>query len=99
MRYYRPQGSAARLVVNVPSDAKVYLQDQLMTISGPVRRYVSPRLTPGTEYVYQIRVEVERDGRTLSKTTTAKVRSGQNVDVKVALDSNNPSELVARIER
>ena len=39
-----PSTGVAYLNVNVPADAKVYLQDQLMTIGGTDRRFVTPQM-------------------------------------------------------
>jgi uncharacterized protein (TIGR03000 family) len=89
----------ARVVVKVPENAKVYLQDQPMSLSGKVRKFVSPKLDPKREYEYTVRVELDRDGQTLTKTATARVKAGQRVEVSVNFAENNPHELVASIER
>lgn len=86
----------AQLIVNVPQDANVYLQDQRMTLTGARRRYVSPALD-ATPHVYTVKVEVVRDGRTLTKTTKAQVRAGQEVEVTVSFDAKNPNDLVASV--
>jgi uncharacterized protein (TIGR03000 family) len=95
--YYRPATSTtATLLVNVPAESKVYLQDQQMTLTGPVRRYVSPSLTSGRDYVYTVRVEMERDGKLVSKTAEARVRAGAQVNVTVSLPEGG-AELVADV--
>lgn len=96
--YYRPRTSVARLDVSVPEKAKVYLQDQPMSLTGSLRRFVSPRLRRDTTYAYQIRVEVERDGKLISKTTRAMVRGGERVAVAVQFADGNPDQLVAEIQ-
>ena len=98
-RYYNSDDTrVARVVVRVPADAKVYLQDQPMSLSGRVRRFVSPALRPGAEYNYTVRVEIERDGKTLSKTTDARVRAGQRVEVAVSFDNEDPTQLVSSVQ-
>jgi uncharacterized protein (TIGR03000 family) len=89
--------NTAYLTVNVPDDAKVYLQDQLMTLGGTQRRFVTPQLPAGSDHVYTLRVEVVRDGQTITKTTQAPVAVGQEVEVTVTLDQQNPKELVTSI--
>ena len=37
----------AYLNISVPADAKVYLQDQLMTAEGAQRRFVTPMIQVG----------------------------------------------------
>ena len=83
--------------MNVPEDAKVYFQDQLMMLSGTQRRFVTPELQVGAQHVYTVRVEVERDGQTISKTTQAPVTVGQDVEISVTFDKQNPKELVASV--
>ena len=74
--YAAPAASdVAYLNVSVPADAKVYLQDQLMTLAGTQRRFVTPQIEAGTQHVYTVKVEVVRNGQTFSKTTQAVVAS------------------------
>ena len=85
--YYRPaQRDVANLIVRVPADARVYVQDQAMTMTGPVRHFVTPRLSDDSEYLYNIRVVIERDGRELTKTAQARLRAGQNLEINVSFD-------------
>jgi uncharacterized protein (TIGR03000 family) len=92
-----PSAAVAYLNVNVPADAKVYLQDQLMPLEGTQRRFVSPELPVGSQHVYNVRVDVVRDGQTVSKTTQALVTAGQEIAVSVQLDTQNSKELVATV--
>ena len=87
----------ARLEVKVPADSTVYLQGQRMTLTGPVRRYYSPRLRRGVNYIYTVKVEVARQATVLSKTTKAKVQAGQRIEVAVDFDRDNPNSLVASV--
>jgi uncharacterized protein (TIGR03000 family) len=92
-----PSAVPAYLNVNVPADAKVYLQDQLMPLEGTQRRFVSPELAIGSQHVYNVRVDVVRDGQTVSKTTQALVTAGQEIAVSVQFDGQNSKELVATV--
>src|SRR5271157_5569989 len=89
--------AVAYLNVKVPGDAKVYLQDQLMTIPGTQRRFVTPAIRQGYQSNYTVKVEVVRNGQTITKTAQAAVSSGQEVDVVVSFDGQNPKELVASV--
>ena len=90
-----PSTGVAYLKVNVPADAKVYLQDQLMTIGGTDRRFVTPQMQVGVQHVYTVKVEVVRNGETVSKTAQATVGAGQEVSVAVAFDGQTQDDLVA----
>ncbi len=98
--YYRmPRRGVGRLVVRVPAKSKVYLQDQPMTLNGTVRRFVSPPLNRNIDYVYRVKVEIERNGEMITKTTTAKIRAGQQVEVSVDFDKNDENQLVANVSQ
>lgn len=66
----------ARVTIEVPTDAKVYVEDQATKTDGATRLFTTPSLQSGQDYVYTIRVEVIRDGRTLSETKKLTVRAG-----------------------
>ena len=85
----------AYLNVSVPADAKVYLQDKLMTTGGTDRRFVTPQMENGVQHVYTVKVEVVRNGQTITKTAQATVAAGQEVGVAVAFDAQNQQDLVA----
>ena len=89
--------AVAHLNVKVPGDAKVYLQDQLMTIPGTQRRFVTPAIQQGYQSNYTVKVEVVRNGQTITKTAQATVSAGQEVDVVVSFDDQNPKELVTSV--
>ena len=91
----QPSTGVAYLNVNVPEDAKVYLQDKLMTIGGTDRRFVTPQMQAGVEHLYTVKVEVVRNGQTVSKTAQATVAAGQEVAVAVAFDVQNQQDAVA----
>ena len=67
----------AYLNISVPADAKLYLQDQLMTVEGAQRRFVTPVIQAGETHLYTVKVEVVRDGKTLTKTAQTTVTPGQ----------------------
>ncbi len=94
-----PSTGVAYLNVNVPADAKVYLQDQLMTVGGTDRRFVTPQMEDGVQHVYTVKVEVVRNGQTVSKTAQATVAAGQEVGVAVAFDGQTQQDLVAAAHR
>ena len=89
--------AVAYLNVKVPEDAKVYLQDQLMTIPGTQRRFVTPAIEQGYQSNYTVKAEVVRNGQTITKTAQAAVSAGQEVDVVVSFDGQNPKELVTSV--
>jgi uncharacterized protein (TIGR03000 family) len=92
-----PETRVAYLNLSVPANARVYLQNQPMTLTGTARRFVTPELEDGKQHSYTVRVEVARDGKTLSKTTRTAIKAGQEVVINFSFDERNPAELVASV--
>jgi uncharacterized protein (TIGR03000 family) len=69
----------AKLIVDVPADAKLYIDDQLMKTPSPHRVYSTPDLDRGQAYYYVVRVEMVRDGQKQSETKRVILRAGQEI--------------------
>ncbi|MBI1916310.1 MAG: TIGR03000 domain-containing protein [Planctomycetes bacterium] len=67
----------AKLVVEVPADAKLFIDDQLMKSAAATRVFNTPTLEKGQTYYYELKVEVARDGVTRSETRKVLVRAGE----------------------
>jgi len=67
----------AKLVVELPADAKLYIDDRPMKAAAGVRTFNTPTLEPGQAYYYMVRVETMRDGKPVSETRRVIVRAGQ----------------------
>jgi uncharacterized protein (TIGR03000 family) len=67
----------AKVVVELPENAKLYIDDILMKTGSGVRSFNTPELEPGQAYYYMVRVETVRDGKPVSETRRVIVRSGQ----------------------
>jgi uncharacterized protein (TIGR03000 family) len=72
------------LAVNVPEDAKIYVNGQPTSSTGGARQYVSRDLQVGYNYNYEVRAEVVRDGRTVEQVKTVNLRAGDTA--RVAFD-------------
>jgi uncharacterized protein (TIGR03000 family) len=66
----------ARLIVELPADAKLYVDDRLTTTTSERRVFNSPQLQEGQTYYYMLRAEVARDGKTLSETKRVLLHAG-----------------------
>jgi len=76
----RATGSTT-LTVNVPQDARVYVNGMLTTTPGTDRRYVSRGLAKGYEYTYEVRAVVHRGGKELSDTRVVRVDAGRSANL------------------
>jgi uncharacterized protein (TIGR03000 family) len=70
----------AKLTVELPADAKLYIDDQPMKATSNVRQFNTPELQPGRTYYYMVRVEAAKDGAP-PQTVTRRVlvRAGEEV--------------------
>ncbi len=69
--------SRAKLVVELPADAKLYIDDLPMKTTSGVRSFNTPTLEPGQTYYYMVRAEVVRDGKPVTESRRILVRAGQ----------------------
>jgi uncharacterized protein (TIGR03000 family) len=69
----------AKLIVELPADAKLYVDDRAMKSTSGVRTFNTPELEPGQLYYYELRVEVERDGKPVTETKRVIVKAGEVV--------------------
>jgi uncharacterized protein (TIGR03000 family) len=69
------------LIVDVPADAKVFVNGHATTSTGEHRQYVSHGLEAGMRYEYQVRAEIIRDGKVLAETKTVQLSAGSQADV------------------
>jgi uncharacterized protein (TIGR03000 family) len=67
----------ARVIVQLPRDAKLYIDDKQVK-AAPRRTFRTPALAPGEAYYYEVRVEVNRNGKPVSETRRVIVRAGQD---------------------
>ena len=81
----------AVLRVDVPNDARVYVNGRLTKSKGPQRNFVSRGLRPGLKYTYQVRAELDRDGEVVHETKTVQLRAGTSSRLAFNLDGD-PTE-------
>ncbi len=78
---YGPERTSALLSVKVPTDAKVFVNDQSTTSTGSDREYISRDLAPGAVYNYDVRAEFVRDGKPVSETKSVQLTAGQSANL------------------
>jgi uncharacterized protein (TIGR03000 family) len=70
--------SPARVIVELPENARFYVDEQAIKATGR-RVFSTPALEPGQTYFYDLRVEVDIDGKTQSQSRRVVVRAGQEI--------------------
>jgi uncharacterized protein (TIGR03000 family) len=87
----------AKLVVEVPADARLYIDDQLMKTTSSKRVFSTPFLAQGQAYYYEVRVEVLRDGKPVSETKKVVVRAGE--EARASFPNLEPATVTAQADR
>ncbi len=75
------------LMVDVPADAKIYVNGQSTSSTGENRQYVSRNLSTGYSYTYEVKAELVRDGKTLEVVKTVDLRAGETANVAFDFES------------
>jgi uncharacterized protein (TIGR03000 family) len=76
------KASPARLTVELPADARLFVDDVSCPLTSAKRSFETPKLEPGQKYTCTLRAEVVRDGKTVSKVRRVEMRAGADVQVK-----------------
>jgi uncharacterized protein (TIGR03000 family) len=73
--------NAVHISARVPADAEIWVEGQKTSQRGPDRFFVSPPLTPGKTYTYDIKARWKQDGRDMERERHLTVRAGENYTV------------------
>jgi uncharacterized protein (TIGR03000 family) len=73
----------ATLVVTLPAEAKLLIDDKATVSTSGTRVFASPTLEPGKEFAYTLKGELVRDGRTFTTTKEVIVRAGEEIQVQL----------------
>jgi uncharacterized protein (TIGR03000 family) len=71
----------ATISVSLPSDARLTVDGVATRSTSANRLFVTPELATGFDYVYTLRAEVVRDGRTVAQSQLVTVRGGRTTNV------------------
>jgi len=72
-----PNASPARLTIEVPAEAKLYVDGQLTKGEGASRNFHTPELPKDQTFFYDLKAEVEVDGKVVTENKRVLVRSGE----------------------
>jgi uncharacterized protein (TIGR03000 family) len=71
----------AHIWLHVPVEAEVWFDGAKSQQTGPLRYYVTPSLTPGKSYGYQVQVRWRKDGQPVERRQRIDVRAGGSLHV------------------
>lgn len=69
----------AKLTVELPEDAKLYVDNVPMKSTSAQRSFVTPILENGKTYYYTLKAEMVRDGQTVTVTGQVVIQPGQDL--------------------
>jgi len=75
--------SPATIVVSLPAEAKLTIDDFVTSSTSERRVFVSPDLTPGKTYSYTFKAEVMRDNKPVTVSKEVTVRAGEETPVTI----------------
>jgi uncharacterized protein (TIGR03000 family) len=76
----KPAAAPARLTVEVPEAAKLYVDGTLVNGDAATRNFHTPDLTPGKTFYYDLKAEVTVNGKTVKEEKRVLVRAGDVVN-------------------
>jgi len=85
----------ARVTVNLPGDARLWVDQVECPLTSDVRSFSTPALQPGQTYFYTLRIEVERNGSRATDSQRVLVSAGENVTVNFG----TPAPVTATAQR
>jgi uncharacterized protein (TIGR03000 family) len=75
----REESTRARLIIELPADAKLFVDGQEIKNVSTRKTFSTPALQAGSEYYYEVRAEVMRDGEPVKETRRVIVTAGKEV--------------------
>jgi len=81
IRVYEYPAAKATVVVELPADAKLYLDGNAVPLTSARRTFQTPELKPGKTYAYTLRADIVRVGKTLTDSKRVVFQAGGTVQV------------------
>jgi uncharacterized protein (TIGR03000 family) len=80
-----PAGTASQIIVRVPSNAKLWVDDYESQLTGPVRQLNTPAtLEPGRTYRYTLKAQWIQNGQPVVQERVVSFQAGQSTEVDFA---------------
>jgi uncharacterized protein (TIGR03000 family) len=86
-----PMEAPAYIVVTLPANAQLRIDDQATSSTSATRTFVTPQLEPGYIYTYTFKADIIRDGKVETVTKKVSLTAGQALTVNLSV----PAEAVA----
>jgi uncharacterized protein (TIGR03000 family) len=73
----------SRIIVTLPEDAKLTIDDQPTKSTSAQRTFISPPLEPGKNFYYNFKATIVREGRPVTTRQQVRVRAGEVTRVSI----------------
>lgn len=93
----KPTADKAVVAVKLPADAVLYADGQLTRLTSSERTFLTPALTGGQRYQYDLKVEYVRDGQSITDSKKIFVKAGERTEVEFADKAEKVSSSVTVI--
>jgi len=93
----RPASHQAVLKLVVPRDAVVFINDKRTTTPGETRSYVSRNLKADSEYHYNVKAVITRDGKEVVRSQVVTIATGESKMVAMDFDSAPTTSLALNV--
>jgi uncharacterized protein (TIGR03000 family) len=88
--------SPARLLVQLPADARLSIDGQATTSTSASRTFTTPPLQPGRTYHYDLTAVTYRNGDAVRTTQRVNVRAGHDTRVVITFPASGTGQALAR---
>jgi uncharacterized protein (TIGR03000 family) len=85
-------GKGAKIIVDLPSDAKLFIDDQPIKVNSQHPIFATPNLEYGKTYYYELRAEMVKDGKTVTDTKRVVFHAGDELRESFANLASAPTE-------
>jgi uncharacterized protein (TIGR03000 family) len=82
----------ATIVVSLPLEAKLMIDEYVTTSTSATRVFTSPALERGKDFQYTLKAEIIRDGQSASTTRIVTVRAGQETRVEMQFPTTSVAQ-------
>lgn len=89
----KPNAAPARLTVELPADAKLFVDGAVTKGEGNTRNFHTPDLPAGQTFYYELKAELVVDGKTVTEKKTVLVKAGDAISEgfpKLTAAANTP---------
>jgi uncharacterized protein (TIGR03000 family) len=77
----KPEMVASTVKVNLPSGAKLFVENQLRDLPSGTNEFKTPELQKGSDYAYTFRAELTKDGKNQTQTQRVVFKAGEPINV------------------